>query len=166
MIRDLNDPALASSVMETIKSREAELDPRDVSEAMVTVAKLSQKGKRQQAAFEFFVDYLNHPRQTLQSSAIRGLGELHDPAARPLLAPIAANKVDAVLAAAAKAALAELDQKTPLVPAEVGDLRKEVRELREEQAKLQKSLDELKEKSAAAKKAAGDEKKGEKPTEK
>ncbi|BBO36585.1 M1 family aminopeptidase [Lacipirellula parvula] len=162
VIRDLNDPSLASSVMETIKSREAELDPRDVSEAMVTVAKLSQKGKRQQEAFEFFVDYLNHPRQTLQSSAIRGLGELHDPAARPLLAPIAANKVDAVLAAAAKAALGELDQKTPLVPAEVGDLRKEVRELREEQAKLQKSLDELKEKSAA-KKATG--KKDDKPAE-
>ena len=35
VIRDLNDPALADAVMETIKSRETTLDPRDVSEAMV-----------------------------------------------------------------------------------------------------------------------------------
>jgi aminopeptidase N len=143
VIRDLNDPSLAVNVMETIKSREVELDPRDVSEAMVTVAKLSQRGKRKETAFKFFVDYLNHPRQTLQASAIRGLGELRHPAARPLLEPIAANKTDAVLAAAAKAALAELDKETPLVPKEVGDLRKEVRELQESQEKLQKKLDEM-----------------------
>jgi aminopeptidase N len=143
VIRDLNDPSLAANVMETIKSREVELDPRDVSEAMVTVAKLSQRGKRKETAFKFFVDYLNHPRQTLQSSAMRGLGELRHPAARPLLEPIAANKTDAVLAAAAKAALAELDKETPLVPKEVGDLRKEMRELQEAQEKLQKKLDEL-----------------------
>jgi HEAT repeat protein len=154
VIRDLNDPALAEAVIETIKSRESTLDPRDVSEAMVTVAKLSQRGKRKETALKFFVEYLNHPRQTLQATAIRGLGELHHPAARPLLTPIAANKTDAVLAAAAKTALAELDKETPLVPKEVGELRKEVRELQESQEKLQKKVEELEGKKKAGEKSA------------
>ncbi len=154
VIRDLNDPSLAASVMETIEAREAELDPRDVSEAMVTVAKLSQRGKRKEAAFKFFVEYLNHPRQTLQSSAIRGLGELHHPAARPLLTPIAANKTDAVLAAAAKSALGEIDKETPLVPKEVGELRDQVRQLQESQEKLQKKLEEIEGKKKAEEKLA------------
>ncbi len=154
VIRDLNDPALAEGVMETIKAREKTLDPRDVSEAMVTVAKLSQRGKRKETALKFFVEYLNHPRQTMQEAAIRGLGELHHPAARPLLEPIAANQTDRTLAAVAKAALGELDKETPLVPKEVGDLRKEVRELQESQAKLQKTLEELKGKKEADEKSA------------
>ena len=143
VIRDLNDPALAADVMETIKAREADLDPRDISEGMVTVAKLSQKGRRKQAAYDFLVEYLNHPRQTLQASAIRALGELHNPAARELLQPIAASDNNKVLSSAAAAALVELDKETPLVPAEVGELRREVRELLESQEKLQKKLDEL-----------------------
>jgi aminopeptidase N len=152
VIRDLNDPSLAASVMETIKAREAELDPRDVSEAMVTVAKLSQRGKRKETAFKFFVDYLNHPRQTLQSSAIHALGELHHPAARPLLTPIAANKTDAVLAAAAKSALGDIDKETPLVPKEVGELRDQVRELQESQEKLERKLEEIEAKKKAEEK--------------
>ena len=161
VIRDLNDPALAADVMETIKARDAELDPRDISEGMVTVAKLSQKGRRKQAAYDFLVAYLNHPRQTLQASAIRALGELHNPAARELLQPIAVSENNKVLSTAAKTALAELDKETPLVPAEVGELRREVRELIESQEKLQKKLDELGGKVKAEKSADANEAEGE-----
>lgn len=162
VIRDLNDPALADAVMDTIKSREQTLDPRDVSEGMITVAKLSQRGKRKESAFKFFVGYLNHPRQTMQEAAIRGLGELHHPAARPLLTPIATNKTDRTLATVAKAALGEIDKETALVPKEVGELRKEVRELQESQEKLQKKVDELEGKKKAAGEKSAEKKGGDK----
>jgi hypothetical protein len=155
IVRDLNDPSLAEDVMQTIKDREAELDPRDVTEGMLSLAKISQRGRRQDAAFAFLVEYLNHPRQVLRGAAIQSLGELHDPAAREKLEPFAADQRDKYLSGLAKAALEILDKETILAPAEVGELRREVRELRASQEKLQKSLDQLKSKRAAAGKTAG-----------
>jgi aminopeptidase N len=154
IIPDLNDSSLAEDLMRTIKDRAQELDPRDVVEGMQSLAKSSQRGRRQEAAFDFLAKYLNHPRQVLRGAAIQALGELKDPAARERLEPIAADERDNYLARLAKAALKRLDDETRLVPEEVRDLRREVRELRESQEKLQKSLDELKSKSAAKKEKA------------
>jgi aminopeptidase N len=151
-IRDLNDGALAEELMKTIKSRDAELDPRDLTEGMITVAKISQRGRRRDAAFHFLVDYLGHPRQFLRGAAIQALGELHEPDARELLEPIAASEHNETLAQMASAALAKLDKETPLASAEVGELRSDVRELRKAQDKLQKALDELKAKAKSSSK--------------
>jgi aminopeptidase N len=149
--RDLNDPSLAKDLMQAIREREQQLDPRDVIEGMLSLAKISQRGRRQDAAFEFLAKYLNHPRQVLRGAAIQALGELKDPAARERLEPIAADDRDNYLARLAQAALKRLDDEIRLVPEEVRDLRREVRELRESHEKLQKSLDELKSKAAAKK---------------
>jgi aminopeptidase N len=151
IIPELNDPSLARDLMQTIKERAEELDPRDIVEGMVSLAKISQRGRRRDAAFDFLVGYLNHPRQVLRGAAIQALGELHDPAARERLEPFAADERDDYLSALAKAALAVLDKETRLAPAEVTELRREVRELRESQAKLQKAIDEMKSKGAAKK---------------
>jgi hypothetical protein len=121
---------------------------------MLSLAKISQRGRRQETAFNFLIEYLNHPRQVLRGAAIGALGELHESNARELLEPIAANEHDKYLARTAKTALEALDKETQLVPAEVGELRREVRELRKSQDKLQKALDELKAKRAATRDAA------------
>ena len=149
-IRDLNDTKLADDLMQTIKSRDQQLSPQDMAEGMISLAKISQRGRRRDAAFEFLKTYLNHPRQVLRGAAVGALGELHHPAARPLLEPLAADERDRYLAEKAKVALEALDKETPLVPAEVGELRREVRDLRKSQDKLQKAIDELKAKRAAA----------------
>jgi aminopeptidase N len=149
-IRDLNDGGLADELMKTIKSRDQEMSPQDITEGMVSLAKISQRGRRRDVAFDFLTGYLSHPRQVLRGAAVRALGDLHDPAARPVLEPIAADQRDEYLAGVAKAALATLDKETQLVPAEVGELRREVRDLRESQDKLQKAIDELKSKRAAS----------------
>ncbi len=143
IIRDLNDPSLAEDLMRTICERESELDPRDVVEGMLSLAKISQRGRRQQAAFDFLAEYLNHPRQVLRGAAIAALGELKDPAARERLEPIAADERDNYLARLAQAALKNLDDQTRLVPEEVRDLRREVRELRESQEKLERQIEKL-----------------------
>jgi aminopeptidase N len=149
-IRDLNDSKLADDLMKTIKTRDAEMSPQDITEGMITLAKISQRGRRRDAAFDFLTGYLSHPRQVLRGAAVQALGELHDPAARPVLEPIAADQRDEYLAEKAKLALDMLDKQTQLVPAEVGELRREVRDLRKSQDKLQKALDELKSKRAAS----------------
>ena len=155
-IRDLNDSKLADVLMKTIKARDAEMSPQDITEGMVSLAKISQRGRRRDAAFDFLTQYLSHPRQVLRGAAVQALGELHDPAARPVLEPIAADERDEYLAEKAKLALEMLDKQTQLVPAEVGELRREVRDLRKSQDKLQKALDELKGKRTATADAAAD----------
>jgi aminopeptidase N len=151
IVPEMNDPSLAKDVMRTIEQREQELTSAAVATGMTSLAKISPRGRRQQAAFDFLVGYLNHPRQVLRGAAISALGELKDPAARARLEPIAADERDKHLARLAQGALERLDDQTRLVPEEVRDLRREVRELRERQEKLQKSLDELKGKSKAKK---------------
>jgi aminopeptidase N len=153
-IRELNDPTLADELMKTIEARDHELHPRDVTEGMLTLAKISQRGRRRDVACDFLAGYLSHPRQVLRGAAIQALGELHDPAARDRLEPVAADERDEYLSTLAKAALEILDKETRLVPAEVGELRREVRELRKSQDKLQKSLEEVKGKTAAKDKKA------------
>jgi aminopeptidase N len=150
-IRTLNDGSLAADLMETLKSRKGEIDVRDLSEGMLTLAKISPRGKRQKAAFNFLAGMLNNPREAVRAAAVRALGELKDPAARELLEPLAADEGDEAMSIAAIAALRSLDGQTPLVPQEVGELRRELRELRESQDKLEKSIDEVKSKSAAGK---------------
>jgi hypothetical protein len=134
--------------MKTIKEREQQIDASALAEGMVTLAKISQRGRRQQEAYDFLTGYLDHPREALQVGAIRALGELHDARARPLLERFRDGALGSSTAPVVKAAISELDKAAPLAPAEVSQLRNELRELRANQEKLQKSLDELKSKPA------------------
>lgn len=149
LIRGLNDPSLARDLMKCLQENKSRLDPRDTTEGLLTLAKISQSKRHRRRTYEFLVEYLNQPRQMLQVAAIQALGQLREPKARQLLAPLAENDRNAVVAAAARAALAELDQQTSLAAPEVATLRREQRELRESQKKLQKALDELKSKLTA-----------------
>jgi aminopeptidase N len=147
-IRDLGDRSLAADLMNTLSEREQELDPRDFTEGMITLAQVSQRGRGRNRAFEFLKGYLDHPRIPLRTAAVRALGELGDARARPLLEAYAAD-ASARVAPTAKAALEQLTKTAPLAPTEVSELRRELRELRDSQDKLQKAVDDLKSKSAA-----------------
>jgi aminopeptidase N len=147
-IRDLGDAALAPKLMQTIKDREQQIDPGALAEGMFALARVSQRGRAQREAYDFLTGYLNHPRQSLRTGAIRALGELHDARARAILEPLKAGSPER-FTSAVDAALAELDKAAPLAPAEVTELRREIRQLRESQEKLQKTLDELESKSRA-----------------
>jgi aminopeptidase N len=148
-IGDLKNGALADDLMKTIKARENDVDPRDLGDAMLSLAKISQRGRRQQTAYQFLSGYLHHRRDFLRGAAATALGELHDPAAREQLEAMADDEYRQRLAGIARAALDRLDKTPDVAPAEVIELRREVRELRESQEKLEKSLDELKAKKGA-----------------
>jgi aminopeptidase N len=148
-IRESNNARLGPALTRMIADREQELDGRDFTEGFLTLASISPRGRRRAAAYEFLADYLDHPREALRWAAVAALGELHDPRARTLLEPFAAEGQNDRLAAAARRALATLNGQAEFVPDEVGNLRREVRELREAQAELKRTLDELKSKAAA-----------------
>jgi aminopeptidase N len=156
-IRTTNDGSLAPALMKTIEARKQEIDVRDLSEGMLTLAKISPRGKRQNAAFDFLTGMLNDPREAIRAAAVRALGELKDPQARELLEPLAADEGDEAMSIVAKAALKALDEQTPLVPGEVGELRDEIRTLRESQYKFEETLDNFKSKAATKKEEAGDD---------
>jgi HEAT repeat protein len=143
------DASLAPEIMTAIREKEQQLDARARAEGLVTLAKVSQRGRRRREAYEFLVGYLDHGREPVRLAAIRALGELHDPRARPLLVGVQERTTGGQAAAIAKAALAELDSAAPLAPEEVSQLRSEVRKLHATQEQLQKSLDELKAKLGA-----------------
>ncbi len=148
-IQEMNDPRLASALMEMIAQRGDEIGARELSDGFLALASISQRGRRRAAAYEFLADYLDHPRESLRILAVEALGQLHDPRARTLLEPFAADGQNERLQTAAKQALAILDDRAEFVPDEVGDLRRELRELRDAQAELKRTLDDLKSKGAA-----------------
>jgi HEAT repeat protein len=154
-IRDLGDGELAPAVMQTIKDRSSEIDSRVVAEGMVTLAKISQRGRRQREAYDFLTDYLDHPRESLRTGAIRALGELHDARARPLLERFRDGAISSAMTPVVKAAISELEKGAPLAPAEVSQLRGELRELRANQEKLQKLIEALESKSQTGKAKVG-----------
>jgi aminopeptidase N len=149
-IADMNDPTMAPAVIKFIRQRGGEIDARELAQGFLTLASISQRGQRRTTALEFLSEYLSDPRTPLNALAVEALGQLHDPRARTLIEPFAAEGQNDRLIASAKRALAILDQQGEFVPGEVGELRREVRELRTSQADLQNALDEMKSKSTAA----------------
>jgi aminopeptidase N len=148
-IGELSDPTLAGDLMKAIRAREADVDARDLAAGMISLAKISRRGPRRNVAYEFLAGYISHPREPLRLAAITALGELRDPRARALLSPIAESRGNDRLSETARNALIALDNTAPEVPAQVSELRRELRELKASQAKLQKAMDELESKSKA-----------------
>ena len=157
-IGTLDAAHLAPALIKTLQERSLDVDQRNFGEGLATLAKVSAgRPRRRAAAYEALAGFLNSPRPLIQEQAVRALGDLKEPRARDLLEPLARGSEHDPLTAAAKSALRQLDGETKLVPAEVGELRREVRELRESHEKLEKSLKEIKGKNEATKDDAKDE---------
>ncbi len=150
-IRDTNDAAWGPELMDAIAAHETDVDSRDLTEGFLTLAQISQRGRRRDAAYDFLAAYLESPREPVRLAAVEALGELHDPRVRTLLGPYATAGRDDRMARAAKAALKVLDDRGEFVPDEIGELRREVRELREAQEKLKGQLKTLESKDSAEK---------------
>ena len=94
----------------------------------MTLAKVSQRGRLRREAYDFLTPYLHRRREALRLAGVSSLGALHNARARTLLEPLR-DAANARLAAAAKAAIGQLEKAAPLTPSEVSQLRREVGEL-------------------------------------
>jgi HEAT repeat protein len=152
-IRSLDDATFADQIIELTSAGADELSAKDFEEAFKTLAAVSQRGRRRDAAYDALSKFLDHDRSSLRAPAIEAIGALRDPRARTLLEPFTAEGQSERIREAARKALEAADRETRLAPAEVGVLRRELRDLRDKYGKLEETVDELKSKVGAEEKA-------------
>ena len=148
-IRETGDPEWSQDLMQTLKDSADSVESQIIAQGFQTLAKISQRGRHQAAAYEFLAGYLDHRREPIRLAAIDAIGNLHDTRARALLAPLASTAHIDRTRYAAKKAITTLDKQAEFLPPEVGQLRTELQQLRDDQEKLKQTIDELKAKSTS-----------------
>ncbi len=136
------DPAMAQSLVESLRDRRFELPGRRYGEVLVGVGQVGRELDNKSVVREFLVDCLNDPVIAVRLGAIEGLGELGDRRAKPLLDDLAATSGKE--AAVAKKAIQRLNAEPTDPPEAVEDLRKQLDKLRDEQKELKKQVEQLK----------------------
>jgi aminopeptidase N len=144
------DPQLEPELRRAIQTRRHELTDAGLASAMTALGKLAGETEDKTAARELLEKELNAPARRVQIAAVEALGELGDPKSVAALSNLG-DAEDSRVASAAKRAIDKIEQDAPQVPAELGQLRKLVRELKEQQEKLQQQVSELSKKEAAKK---------------
>ena len=149
-IRMQDDASYRPVLMALVRASEHEFTSRGFGSALQTLAHISRTDDDKTEVMELIKGHINHPKSRIQRAAIQALGTLGDVRATAVLATLTDDANTDRVASAAKSALAQLQkEKSPLVPAEVTDLRKAISELQANSKKLQESLDDLKAKLKA-----------------
>ena len=158
-IRAQDDPAYVNPLLQTLSDRAAELPTRVFAQGLGALAYLDRNEEKKDAVREFLIGHVNDKKKFVQRSAITALGTLGDPRALAVLSTLVAGAQDNPERAAAETAVAALRAgRKPVddfknLRAEVTDLEKANRALRQEMDDLKKRLD-----AAGGKPAAADKK--------
>lgn len=136
------DPALAESLVKSLRDRRFELPGRRYGEVLVGVGQVGRELEDKTIVRAFLVDLLKDPVIAVRLGAIEGLGELGDKRAKPLLDDLAATSGKE--SAVAKKAIERLNDQPTETPEAVEDLRKQLDKLRDEQKELKKQVEQLK----------------------
>ena len=141
--------------MKVLRKNEDRFTSRGFGRGLATLAKISKTQKKKKDVREFLAGYVNHPKKTVSTSAIRALGTLGDELAMPVIQAFA-NSNDESVSRAAKDALGKLREDKPSAPREVIELRKEIADLKKSNEKLEKTLEEIKDQLKAQAEASED----------
>ncbi|WP_372897820.1 M1 family aminopeptidase [Stieleria sp.] len=150
-IGKMNEPAFAPALLSALEKRHGEFDARDFGRGLTALAKTARSLENKDSVFEFLCSHVEHPKSTVQTSALNALGQLGDLRAVAVIESYT-DSGDSRIADAAKRALAELNASRPLVPTEIVELRKTMTELKQETEKLKAELKDLKAQEAASEK--------------
>lgn len=142
------DPTFISPMLEMIRTRKAEFSSGSYGRLLSTLAKLAKDQDGQDQVFELLRDELDNPKETIQTSAISGLGSLGDVRARSLLDSLAGSSRSRI-ERAANQAIKNLDDEEPLVPAEVKQFRETMQEMRDEMKSMKEQIETMKKETAA-----------------
>ncbi len=146
-----NDPTFKKPLMKMLKRNEDRFTTRGFGRALGTLAKISKTEKKKKDVREFLAGFVNHPKTSIRTSAMRAMGSLGDPLAMPVLTSFTGS-ADEQIAKAAKDALSRLRESKPTAPREVIELRKEISELKKSNEKLEKVLEDIQEQLKAKQK--------------
>jgi aminopeptidase N len=148
-IRKLDDPAFIPELITTLREGEGRFQSWDFTRGLGTLARIARDQEDRTQVRDFIAGYVNHPRQVIRRGAIGALGTLGDPRAIPIIETFCGQEPYDQIQRSAKEAMDKLQEKKPLVPEEVIELRKAVDDLKKETEKLKKDLDDVKKQGAA-----------------
>jgi len=161
VIRKLDDSFFIEPLKKALSENEREFTSGGFARALDTLAHISRNKENKTKIRTFLTDYVNHPKRTIQSGAIRALGTLGDPRAIAVVETFSGDDPADRTQRSARDALKALREKKPLVPDEVIRLRETVDKLSKETDKLRDDLADMKNrldaKEQAAKDKSGDE---------
>ena len=146
-MRAQDDPAYVSPLLQTLSDRTAELPTRVFAQGLGALAYLDRNEDKKDAVREFLIGHVNDKKKFVQRSALTALGTLGDPRAIAVLSTFATGAKDSPERAAAESAVATLRAgRKPVddfkhLRAEVSDLEKANRTLRQDLDDLKKRLD-------------------------
>ena len=151
-IRAQRNPAYLDALLATLRQREADFTSGGFGDGLNTLAVLAADEDNKTPFREFIAGKLNHPKRTVQLSAIRALGTLGDPQGIAPLQTFATARKASPQRGAAEAAIRQLRERKPPA-AEVGTLRDEVMELQRANRAIKQEFEDLKKQLEAAKPA-------------
>ena len=161
VIRKLDDSFFIEPLKKTLAENEKEFTSGGFARALDTLAHISRDKENKTKVRTFLADYVNHPKRSIQSGAIRALGTLGDPKAIAVVETFSGDDPSDRIQRSAGDALKALREKKPLVPDEVIRLRETVDKLGKETDKLRDEMEDIKNrldaKEQAKKDKSGDE---------
>ena len=156
VIRKLDDSFFIEPLERTLAENEKQFTSRGFARALDALAHVSRDEENKTKARKFLIGYINHPKKTIQSGAIRALGTLGDPKAIAVIETFSGDDPSDRTQRAARDALRAVREKKQLVPDEIVRLREIVDKLSKETEKLRDDLEDVKNRLDAQEQAAKD----------
>lgn len=143
-IRKLDDPFFIEPLRMALAEDERDFTSGGFARALDNLAHISRNEEDRTKVRKFLTGYVNHPKSSIQSGAIRALGTLGDPKAISVVETFSGNDPSDRTQRTASDALKTLREQKPLVPDEVVRLRETVDKLTKETEKLRDDLEDIK----------------------
>jgi aminopeptidase N len=161
VIRKLDDSFFIEPLKKTLAEDERQFTSGGFVRALDTLAHVSRDKENKTKIRTFLTGYVNHPKRSIQSGAIRALGTLGDPKAITVVETFSGDDPSDRIQRSARDALRALREKKQIVPDEIIRLRETVDKLGKETEKLRDDLEDMKSrfdaKERATKGKSGDE---------
>ena len=143
------DETLLAPLVRVVQAKPDRFPSRVLATALRVAGRLGSLRDDKSEVRAFLEPWLHDARTPVQMAAIGALGDLGDRRAEPLLVGLAKHGSADRVGQAAEKALESLRGKQAFVPAEVKELRGEVRRLEETQKRLLEKVDSLEKKAQA-----------------
>ena len=142
-IRSLDDPEYGEPLRKSLKRHEARYLPWDFGRGLRAVGYLARHEDRRDTERRFLIDYLDHGIETTRIAALQALGELGDPKAIGIVETFdRSQRQEDDVSRAARDAVEKM-RIDPKPPAQLTDLREQVRELETTAETLREEVDDL-----------------------
>jgi aminopeptidase N len=138
------DPVFVPDVLKLIRNRQQQLTANGLARALDCLAVIDQDQQDRTEARQLLEGFVNSPKRSVQTAAVRALGTLRDSRALAVLETFAQSREQGDrLSDAAERAIARLRLEKPMAAEEVGQLRQSVEEIKKENKDLREKVDGL-----------------------